>query len=60
MGSSMRETQYFRTANAAYKNIVEDKMEIHEAWHAAAIDHITSEESRKKSCPKNTFIVPNS
>ncbi len=56
MEKNKKENQYFRVAKAAYENIVNGKMDAAEAWHAAAEKNIDSPESRKKPCPRNTFI----
>lgn len=49
-------TQYSLVAEKAYKYMLENKMDAGKAWDRAARDLISSEESRKKGCPRNTFI----
>ncbi len=56
MKDTNKQTQYFRVAHAAYENIVNRKMDFEAVWSASAKEHINSAESRKKGCPKNTFI----
>ncbi|MEP6713682.1 MAG: hypothetical protein ABJA37_14745 [Ferruginibacter sp.] len=56
MKETKKETQYFLVAEAAYENIVNRKMDFDAAWYASAKEHIDSEQSRKKVCPRSTFI----
>ncbi|MEO7487074.1 MAG: hypothetical protein ABIU77_08220 [Ferruginibacter sp.] len=56
MNESKKENQYSRVAKEAYQHIVHRKMQIIDAWVAAAENNIASEESRKKGCPKSAFV----
>ena len=51
-----KENQYSLVAREAYLNIVHKRIPFEKAWKEAAENIIASDSSRKKVCPKATFI----
>ncbi len=51
-----KENQYSIVAKEAYLNIVQKGIPFEDAWESAAKKNIASESSRRKGCPRATFI----